>query len=120
MARGRIVTAICLFVVLALPTMRAAGSEQDDLVQKIQTAKTAADHEALAARYEQQAAKARAEADLHKQMEGAYGAGASTGKGLWVPMPQHCATLVKSNENSAKEYEAMAAAHREMAKSAAK
>jgi hypothetical protein len=62
------------------------------------------------------AADARKEADRHRQMAKTYGAGPSAGKGTWAAFPQHRTNLAKDLDSEAKEYEAMATAHRELAK----
>jgi hypothetical protein len=105
---------------VSVPTMWARAAD-DDLVQQIESAKTPADHEALAARYEQMAADARKQAERHRKMAAGYAAGpAIAGKGTRVPLPQHCTNLVKHYEAEAAEYDALAAAERELAKAAAK
>jgi hypothetical protein len=105
---------------LAAPVAWASATEQDDTAAKVQSAKTATDHEALAAHYEKLAADARKEAATHTQMAKTYGTGSSGGKGSWVAMPQHCTNIAKNLEATAKEYDAMAAAHHEAAKAAGK
>jgi hypothetical protein len=106
---------------LVLPLIQAplARAADDDLSTMIEKAKTAADHEAIAARYDQQAADAKKEADIHRKMEKSYGvAGGSGTKGGATPMPQHCAALAKHYDGLAAEYSTLAAAHRDMAKAA--
>ena len=109
-----------VFATLSVPAMWARADEHDDIVQKIESAKTPADHEALAAHYERMAADARKEADRHRRMAKTYGAGPSAGKGTWAAFPQHCTNLAKDLDSEAKEYEAMAAAHRQLAKATGK
>ena len=115
-----VMTGAALFATLSVPAMSARADEHDDIVQKIEQAKTPADHEALAAHYTKMAAEAKAQAERHRQMAKTYGAGPSGGKGTWAAFPQHCTNLAKDLDSEAKEYEAMAAAHRELAKTAAK
>jgi hypothetical protein len=95
-----------------------------DLPDAIENAKTAADHEAIAAYYDDEAKAARAEAERHRRMGAFYEehprpAGS---KGVRHPlhttMPPHCTRLVASYEAAAEEYEAMAEAHREEANAA--
>jgi hypothetical protein len=112
-------TALALMI-LAAPVTFVAAAEQDDFLQKAETAKTAADHEALATHYDQLAADARKEAATHREMAKTYGSGSSSGKGTFVKMPQHCTAIAKNLEVTAKEYDAMARAHRELAKKVAK
>jgi hypothetical protein len=87
----------------------------------ISSAKTAADHEALAAQYDKDAAAAKASAAEHRKMGEAYKGqpAVSGGKGAGISaMPEHCDSLVKSYEDQAQMYTAMAAAERELAKAA--
>ena len=98
-----------------------ASAPAADVAQQVQAAKSAADHEALAAEYDRQAAAARASAAEHKKMAAAYrGVPAmATGKGTGVSaMPQHCEALVASYEKQAETLAAMAATERELAKQA--
>lgn len=111
------VAALAVVGVLGGPAAPAA----EDVAAKVQSAKTAADHEALAAMYEKQAAEAKAQATAHQKMGQAYkgAATSSSGKsGGLSAMPQHCENLVKEYEGQAKMYETMAATERELAKAA--
>lgn len=84
-------------------------------------AKTAADHEALAAQYDKDAAEAKAKAAEHRKMGEAYkGQPAVTGgKVAGVSsMPQHCESLTKSYDEQAQMYTAMAVGERALAKAA--
>jgi hypothetical protein len=107
---------------LVLVGPRAAQSlEAEDVPNAIENAKTAADHEALAAYFEGEAKAARARAERHRRMAALYGKypKASGTKGTRVSlsksMPPHCDKLVASYEATAADYEAMAAVHREEA-----
>src|SRR5713226_2248434 len=61
---------LTLFAAASLPTIRAGAQQtvitDDNLDQMIASAKAPADHEALAAYYEQQAADAKKKAALHR------------------------------------------------------
>jgi hypothetical protein len=93
---------------------RDGGHSMADMVKNAQTA---ADHEALAAMYDKEAADAKARAAKHQQMAQSYKS--FTGKGSPVSaMPQHCASLVKSFREQAAMYEKMAATERDAAKRA--
>ena len=102
--------------VFARPPMLGAG-EEADLDQMISSAKTAADHEAIAAEYERLAAAANAEAAKHVEMGAAYKklGGALIDK---QHIDTHCDALVKSYKKIAKENDALANAHKAMAKEA--
>lgn len=91
---------------------------QSDTAAKVSAAKTAGDHEALAAQYDKQAATAKSEAATHRRMGEAYkGSATATGKASGVSaMPQHCDNIAKSFDEQATMYEAMAKTERELAK----
>jgi len=112
--------ALLLTMGLAVPTMSAVGAENMDIVEKLKSAKTAADHEAIASYYETKAAEAKQSADVHRKMADTYAAGGtSIGKGSGpVPLPQHCQQLAKMFDEEASHYTSMAATHRELAKAA--
>ena len=104
---------------LALVQVSSVRAADDDLSTMIEKAKTAADHEAIAARYEKQAADAKKEADIHRKMEKSYSvSGAGGAKGTPTALPQHCSALAKHYDGLAQEYATLAAAHRDMAKAA--
>jgi hypothetical protein len=101
---------------LALPNFRAAVADEMNIEQRISTAKTAADHEAIAAYYEEQAKAARAKGEEHKRMSADYRkAGGSMAKSQ---LPEHCNGLAVIYSGAAKQYDALAAMHRKMAKAA--
>jgi hypothetical protein len=102
---------------LAMPAMPARAADCDGLDAKIVAAKTAAEHEAIAACYDGFAKDAQAKANEHKAMGAAYrkGGGPAVGK---LGLPQHCDHFTKTFQDEAKMYEEMAKAHRQMAKNA--
>ena len=121
MRRGTMLTAFAIaaaMFIAAPPTWRAcaemAGSDMADMVKN---AKTAADHEALAAQYDKAAADAKEHAAMHRQMAQSYKSNLGKGTGASA-MPQHCANLSKSFEQEAAMYQKMAATEREEAKRA--
>jgi DNA mismatch repair ATPase MutL len=90
-----------------------AGQEPAALEQKIVAATTRADHESMAASYEQEAKTLQAKAEEHRQMAKAYGKiGFLKEKHNLV---QHCDSLVKKYQDAAKENLALAKIHREIA-----
>lgn len=109
------------FLLLLIGPSVANSLEEADLPDAIESAKTAADHEALAAYFEGEAKAARATAERHRRMGSSYEkhprpAGLKGNRApLHQAMPPHCKRLVTSYEAAAEDYEAMAAAHREMA-----
>jgi hypothetical protein len=88
-----------------------------DLLQQIESARTQADHEALAAYYDRQASAARASAATHRKMATSYQGMFAGGRGA-ASMPAHCNAIVRGQEAIATEYEAMAATHRQMGQQA--
>ena len=85
-----------------------------DPVQRVEAARTASDHQALATYYDQQAAAARASAAEHRKMGSSYSGMYAGGRG-GASMSAHCNAIVRDQESIAMEYEAMAAGHRQMA-----
>jgi hypothetical protein len=112
----RIASALLLSVVLAGCTSAPTASPPD-LVQRIESARTQADHEALAAYYDREASAARASASEHRKMAASYQGMIGGGRGS-ANMPAHCNAIVRSQEAIATEYEGMAAAHRQMGQQA--
>lgn len=90
---------------------------QADLGEMIATAKTPADHEAIAKQYDTLAAQEKSKAEMHKRMGQNYKqvGGAPVGK---YNLVGHCDNLSKNATKDAAEYEKLAAAHRDMAKQA--
>lgn len=92
----------------------AAGESQSaPMAQQIQNAKTRADHEALAATYQQEAMELQQKADKHKEMAVAYSKiGFLEEKHGLVT---HCNQLAKKYAEAAKEASEMAALERSLA-----
>ncbi len=111
---------IALAMALQLPAASVARAEMN-MEDSIKSAKTAADHEAIAAEYDKMAAEAKAKATDHRGMGDGYGTvmrspgprGQATTYGALM---SHCRTLSKDALAEAKEYEQMAAEHRALAK----
>ena len=87
-----------------------------ELLQKVESARTRADHEALTTYYVKEAESARASADLHRKMARSYQARSDSR--IVQGMSSHCNRLVESFTGVAAEYDAMAAGHRQMAQQA--
>ena len=86
-----------------------------ELQQQIGSAKTRADHEALVAYYERQAATAREYSERHRKLAGGYQGYLAGGRGGGAGMTAHCNRLADSYAGIADEYAAMAVAHRQLA-----
>ena len=86
--------------------------------EAIANAKTPADHQAIADGYAKEAEQLRARAEAHRHMDSHYDEpGYLSAK---LGFKRHCRALVQSYESAAKDTEALAKAHREMAESAAR
>jgi hypothetical protein len=115
----KVVPATLLAIVFAagifLPGSPTSAGEEANLDKMILSAKTPAEHEAIAKEYERQAATAKAEAAMHVEMGENYKkmGGGSIGK---LHLDTHCDNLANLYEKIAKEDEALAKAHKEMAK----
>lgn len=84
---------------------------------QIESAKTPADHEAIAAAYDKEAAQLESMAKKHETMVGTYRAMATGSKGAdSAAMASHCGKLVTEYKAAAQENRSLAAAHRQMAK----
>ncbi len=118
MSRTRMILAASLFALvsfLSLPAIRAFAKHHMGMPEMITAAKTAADHDKLAAEYEQEAKAARAKSEEHKAMAEAYrkAGGALIEK---LHFDQHCDSLAKSYASMADDFEALAKGEREAAK----
>jgi hypothetical protein len=111
---------LMLGVGLLVPAYRAVGAGEVDIDKMIATAKTTADHQAIADYYTQQAAEARAKVASHKKMAEQYSMSGIGNQATKTHFHQHCEALVRSYEAEAKEYDALAKAHHDMAVKAGK
>ena len=103
--------------VLVLVTSALAGPSPE----AVESATTAADHEAIAAAYDGEAKELRAKANQHRQMARRYRKPASfKGSQIGGAMEAHCKRLAASYDQAADAAEALAADHREMAKEVSK
>lgn len=100
---------VALFALSAAPVLAADA----DLSAKVAGAKTAADHEAIAAEYEKQAAEAEANAASHEKMAESY---KGLGKLGQFHAEQHCRQIAERDRAQAKDLKALADAHRAQAK----
>lgn len=97
----------------------ALAQGSDSILNKIETATTRADHEAIAAYYEQEAKTAQASSDDHRQRAEKYKKG--TGYGATGDMlVGHCVFIADKYKQAAGESLTMAKMHRDLAASAGK
>ena len=92
---------------------QAAAVTDDNVAQKVESATTAADHQALAAFFNAKAEAAARNANRHKSMVHAYGGS----RDIWG---NHCRSLVKTFTEQEKDYKALAAEQETLAKEASK
>ena len=115
---SRRMAAVLLLVGAALSGCAGfATAPSPALQQQIETARTRADHQALAKYYEDEVAKARARVAEHRKMATSYQGMVSGGRG-GGNMPAHCNAIASSYEGIAAQFEGMAASHRQMAEQA--
>jgi hypothetical protein len=107
---GLAIGLLALLAALALPAAPARAAEDTDIEAKIASAKTPADHEAIADYYQRHADAAKAEE--HTKMAREYKTGSFGAK---THFHEHCETLARLYRSEAKEYAALAEAHRQMA-----
>ena len=103
--------------VLALPAGRLVA--QSDLSARIATAKTAADHEAIAAEFEQEAKELEAKAALHADMAKQYGMDQYAHQRK-PSLKKHCEDLSANLKQAAAQATEMAKLHHELAQQAGK
>jgi len=116
--RTGLVLATLFAAALALPTSPVSAADCSGLDAKISAAKTAAEHEAIAACYDAMAKDAQAKVDEHKKMAKAYSMSSIGRQATKTHFHEHCEALVRIYESEAKEYDALAKAHDQMAKNA--
>jgi hypothetical protein len=109
-----LIAAGLLLTAAALPTTKAFAQQStavtdDNLNEMIKSAKTPADHEAIAVYYDGEATENEKKARLHTTNVNMYS------KLSFLP---HCKALVKAFQDAADQDKALAAAHRAMAKTA--
>lgn len=114
----RLIASVLLLGLVLAGCASGPKNPPPELVQRIESARTRADHEALVATYEGEAAVARAKAAEHRKMAQSYKGVVMIGKGFGANMPVHCNSLVNLYENMAAEYDGLAAGHRTMAAAA--
>lgn len=90
------------------------GTETGRLQQQIENARTAADHSALETYYAGEASTARRKAAEHRAMGTRYQGTLTGGRG-YGSMQAHCNAIAANHDDSALRYDALAAAHRQLA-----
>lgn len=98
-------------LVVACPAVRAADMPSEEAIR---SAKTAADHEGLAAAFESEAKSPREQAKRHREMRASYDKPPGYLKHK-LGFDQHCTAIVASLERAANEADSLAKIHRQMA-----
>lgn len=119
MNRTRIGVVLMAWLIIVVGTCVIPSSTRaTDIDQMVASAKTAADHQAIANYYDQQAAEARDQIARHQKMSKAYESSPglrSAGPSYWRVGAKDCDVLKRSYQNIAAQDEALAKMHREMA-----
>ena len=110
--------AFTLALAFALPRVSiAADVTSDNVNERIASAKTAADHEAIAAYFRGEAAEQAERVKLHEGMLANY---EKAGGKSYANIISHCKAMLAESRKLEKDYSAMADLHAKMAKSVGK
>lgn len=113
----RVRALIGAFILLLLPlATRAADTgpvTEANVAQRVQAAKTAADHEALAAYFQAQSAAAAQKVKDHEAMLASFNQIGGRPSQVWKT---HCESLIKSFRTAAKDYQMLAQEQSTLAK----
>jgi hypothetical protein len=105
---------LVLLAAASLPIIKASAQQtavtDDNLSQMTTSAKTPADHEAIAAYYDTEAAENEKKASLHSRNKNMYSK---------LDFSAHCNALIRDYQQAAQQDKALAAFHRAMAKKTA-
>lgn len=113
--KNRFVFLIIFGLSSLLASCAQMNSHPMDMSQAVQTAKTRADHEALAKHYEATAKEMQAKLQEHKKMYEEYEAHRQTYGKRGLDMEAMCRAMIHFYEGAAKGNMDMANAHRKMA-----
>ena len=123
--RLRTAVVVGLMSVLAVAVSVRANDtkllKKSELKDLIANAKTAADHERIAQRFDAEAAQWEAEANTHEELAQYYRRNPDPAAWRYSRSPrsfEHCDSIVKDLRRAAQESRQLAADHREMAKEA--
>lgn len=105
----------------ALSNAVAAESPDVSLEHQVEMAQTQADHQAVAKRFEDEAAQLEKQAGEHERLAKRYRGGIGVGpKTNAASLASHCDSMVKNLRASATDAREMARLHRDVAKQLAK
>ncbi len=113
-SRSATAGAFFLFALAAHPLLGSAQESvtDDNVTERIATAKTAADHAALASYFRARAEDSAARAKKHEAMLASYKKLDGRPYEIWKT---HCESLIASFRASQKDYEKLAAEHQKLA-----
>ena len=118
MNRRRLVLGASAVLAAAILTLGGCVAEgplrPTALEQKIEAARTRADHEEIASLYEQQAGADKAAGERHRGLARAYGR-SWTYRDEDANLARHCESLARTYQQAAEENLALAKAHRQIA-----
>ena len=99
----------------AVPAAGEGDISNEELLQKIQSARTRADHEEISLIYEKRATADRAAAEEHRRMASLYKRSdpSRVDRSAFKTMAIHCYNLVQMYTRAAKEHSALSELHRE-------
>lgn len=117
LARNMAATVLSLAMIFT-PAASFSAQPGQDMDEMIGSAKTAADHEALAAKYESEAENLLRQSERHQRMGERY-AGIEIGGAKGPKFAAHCKALAEDFRSAAQENRELAALHRELAAAAA-
>ena len=112
---GKCAAGALIAAVITLAGCAAQGTTKlEGMEQKIETASTRSDHDAIALQYEQQAAADAASATRHQGYGRIYrrNQGPRSGQQHHLVLARHCDTLAQTYQQAAEENLAMAKLHR--------
>lgn len=116
MRNMKIVSAVCLSALFALPIISSASEPQEPIEKLIsELADKPAQHAAVAKYYRERAEEAKKEVEQHKKMKNAYPVSPKANFPT-ASINTHCDNLIKAAETEEKEYEQLAAEHEALAK----
>lgn len=121
--RTRFTVLLLLGAFALAPGLAAAADPSQSVEQMIETAKTPADHKAIADRYREEAAQAKAQAQEHDKMARTYKPPQEM-KMNWGTVQQrqqmadHCKRISQQSAANAEDFEALAKLHDDVAKTA--
>jgi len=109
------IVSFALVAMLGLLASCSINPHPMDMTQAVQSAKTRADHEALAQHYDDAAKEMQAKAAEHKKMVAQYEANKSLYGKQAQSLISHCQGLARIYDQAAADNMSMAESHRQMA-----